>query len=151
MSKKLLLKQVLITLVLSLMFFNLSAQTEKKFLFKGQEYTVKSDVLAYLGVEKAEEYSSKAPLKLMYFNFYSSNSYLVINELPNKNGVTATAIKSTLGQPFVVNESDFDIFKTDIKPSDKNQYFKFNNKYMMVYPQGAIDRSFDSYIESIQK
>src|SRR3989344_711615 len=149
MNKKLLLKQALITSILSLFFLSLSAQSNKTFQFKGHEYIVKPGVSAYLGNEKVEEYSLKAPLKLMYFNFYTDNSYLIINELPKKNGIIAEALKTESGQIFVGNEVDFNVFKTEIKPSDKNQYFKINNKYIMVYPQGTIDKNFDTYIESL--
>ncbi|MDP2386187.1 MAG: hypothetical protein Q8M29_07435 [Bacteroidota bacterium] len=151
MNRKLFLKQALLTSILSFFFLSLSAQSEKTFLFKGHEYDVKPNVLAFLGKEKVEEYSLKAPLKLMYFNFYTTNSYLIINELPKKRGISAATLYSASGQDFVGNEDNFDVFKTTIKPSDKNQYFKLSNKYLMVYPQGTIDRNFDTYIESLSK
>ncbi len=149
MNRKLLLKQVIITSVLTLMFFNLSAQSEKKFNFKGQEYFVKPEVIAFLGKEKVDEYSTKGTLKLMYYNFYSKNSFEILNELPAKKGVEASTISYLPNTKISNDPNDFQILNTNIQPSEKSQFFKLNDKFIMVYPQSAIDRNFDVFIKSL--
>ncbi len=148
MIRKLLLKKIIGFSIFTFLFFSVSAQSEKKFLFKNKEYKVEQSVLEYLSKKKIEENTSKLSSQLMYLNFYATKSFEMMEELPEKKKITVLDIpylQGTNGSEAI----DFQILKTTIRPSDKNQFFKFKDKFIMVYPQSTIDRNYNLFISSL--
>ena len=144
MKRKLLLKRVSITSVLLFCFATMFAQNEKKFTFKNREYIVKESVVDKLGEAVVEDYKANSPDELMYHNYMATSSFELLDRLPPGKNIQPIERNFT-----TTNISDFDLYKENVVLTDKNQFFKFGDKYLLVYSQFSFEKKFSHYIKSI--
>lgn len=138
------MKSIFTLLFLFIGFILFSQNT--KFVHKGNEFTLDSRVEKFLGKDKVSEYLTNGTFKLVYFNFFVQNSFELITTLPEGKNIL---VKEKVFATNSIKELDMLSEKIDLE--ENNQYYRFGDKYLLVYSQNSFDKKLDQFINSLNK